>query len=185
MSKNKTQINETTEVKNKTHYEKRTLNFADWVRFMALIRSSELTLPAMLCLSIVNDNASARYPMVFPGEVECVYRSIVARRQNDIWNDVMDAYPEDVRGWTYSTIRHHLSKLADAGFLNKEREGRYVAYGMSEKGVRLLVKLFGEEADKSPKKKRTKKNVSSNGVNESSVDLAAAVATSDTSKVTS
>lgn len=141
----------------KRTYPERELTASDMVRIMTVLQSSELTLSAMLTMVIVNENASARFPMVYAGEVECVYRSIVANKDH-VLNTVVAALPEGVNGWSYSAISRHLRILAKKGFLNRQRDGRYVGYGMSDKGVELLVKLFGSQMELSPKKKKPAKS---------------------------
>ncbi|AQT27948.1 transcriptional regulator [Vibrio phage pVa-21] len=140
----------------KRSYPERELTVSDMVRIMATLRSSELTLPAMLTMTIVNENASARFPMVYAGEIECVYRSIIANKEH-ILNTVIAALPEDTNDWSYSAISRHLRVLAKKGFLNRQRDGRYVGYGMTDQGVELLVKLFGPQMELSPKKNKAKK----------------------------
>lgn len=141
----------------KRTYPERELTVSDMVRIMSVLQSSELTLPAMLTMTIVNENASARFPMVYAGEIECVYCSIAANKDH-VLNTVISALPEDVNTWSYSAISRHLRILAKKGFLNRQRDGRYVGYGMNDKGVELLVKLFGPQMELSPKKKKSAKS---------------------------
>lgn len=132
---------------------RKSVTITDVVQLLGLIRSSELTLPAALCLSIVNENFSAKYPMVYPGEVECVYRSIIARpEKNSLFSALMENEDEQAEPWSYSAICRMLRVLHNRGYLNRQRDGRYVAYGMTEEGIKLLVSLFGEKMDKRPKK---------------------------------
>lgn len=136
--------------------ERKTVTITDSVGMLGLIRSSGLSLPAILALTIVNENFSAKYPMVYPGEVDCVYRSIIARPQgNGLFSALMSAKDtdEDARPWSYSAICRMLRVMHIKGYLSRQREGRYVAYGMTQEGIDFLVKLFGESMDKSAKKK--------------------------------
>lgn len=112
----------------------------DLVNVLSKVRATELSPQAVLVLSIVNDNSSARYPMLFIGEVEGVYRSVVAKGK--------DTYPEEVRSWSYNGIASMLRKLAKQGYLTREVDGRYVVYGISDKGVKLLGKVVGANVDK-------------------------------------
>lgn len=139
---------------------RKTVTITDVVQLLGLIRGSELTLPAVLCLSIVNENFSAKYPMVYPGEVECVYRSIIARpERNELFSTLLENDVDQAEPWSYSAICRMLRELTKKGFLNRQRDGRYVAYGMTEEGIQLLVSLFGEKMDKRPNRRTAVKTV--------------------------
>lgn len=140
--------------------DRKTVTITDNIGMLGLIRSSGLSLPAILALTIVNENFSAKYPMVYPGEVDCVYRSIIARpTSNGVFSALMSAKEDDdAKPWSYSAICRMLRVMHIKGFLSRQREGRYVAYGMTQKGIDFLVNLFGESMNKSTKKNKTIKS---------------------------
>tara|TARA_B100001057_G_scaffold463613_1_gene517803 strand:+ start:43165 stop:43587 length:423 start_codon:yes stop_codon:yes gene_type:complete len=109
---------------------------------LAQLRGASLSLPALVCLGIVNDNYSARYPTIYPGEVEGMYISFTSGQ-------------DDVKSWSYSAICRLLRNLAKQGYLNRHRDGRYVAYGITDRGVELLTAVLGKEMDFRKKKKVT------------------------------
>tara|TARA_A200000113_G_C8649373_1_gene285293 strand:- start:11 stop:424 length:414 start_codon:yes stop_codon:yes gene_type:complete len=96
------------------------------LEIMVKLRLSNLSLPAMLALSIVNSNHSGKYPLVYVGEVEGFFMSYYKRGGNR---------------WSYSAIARMLNKLVNLGYLDKERHGRFMAYGMTSKGIRLVRNL--------------------------------------------
>lgn len=110
---------------------------SDQLTLMVNIKSSGLTLPAITCMAIVNDNFSAKYPMIYTGEVHAHYL--------EISRDTMSTT------WSYTAIGRMLRILAKKEYLSRERHGQYVAYGMTKKGIDMLVRLGIIEA---PAKKK-------------------------------
>lgn len=102
------------------------------LEIMVKLRLSNLSLPALLTLSIVNSNHSGKYPLVYVGEVEGFF---------------MSYYKSGNSRWSYSAIAQMLNKLVKQGYLDKERHGRFMAYGMTRKGI-ALVKRIGLDLTK-------------------------------------
>ncbi len=96
------------------------------LEIMIQLRLSNLSLPAMVVLGIVDSNHHGKYPLVYVGEVEGLF---------------MSYYKTGKRGWSYSAIAQMLNKLVKQGYLSKERHGRYMAYGMTRKGLSTVKRL--------------------------------------------
>lgn len=101
----------------------------DLATVLSKVRASAISPQAFSLLAIVDSSTNPRNPELFIGEVECFYRTTVARNRSK--------YPKGVRGWTYNSIATMLRKLAAQGYLDKTR-GRYVSYSVSKKGAKLL-----------------------------------------------
>lgn len=102
----------------------------DLATVLSKVRASSISPQAFSLLAIVDANTNSRNPELYIGEVECFYRTTVARNKAK--------YPKGVRGWTYNSIASMLRKLAAQGYLEKTR-GRYVSYSVSKKGCALLT----------------------------------------------
>jgi len=96
------------------------------LEIMVKLRLSDLSLPAVLALAIVNSNHHGKYPLVYVGEVEGFFMSYYKNGNNP---------------WGYSAIAQMLNKLVKKDLLAKERHGRYMAYGMTREGIRFLRDL--------------------------------------------
>lgn len=111
----------------------------DKIQQLTTVKVGGFSLETTLALLIVNENASARYPMLYVGEVEAVFQSAMKKQGKG--------------HWTYGAISAILRNLWKKGMLNREKDGRYVMYGMSDAGIKLLVAMYGNEMDKRPKKR--------------------------------
>lgn len=111
----------------------------DQIQQLTTVKVGGFSLETTLALLIVNENASARYPMLYVGEVEAVFAS--AMRVNGKGH------------WSYGAISGILRNLWKKKLLTKEKDGRYVMYGISNAGRKLLVAMYGDVMDKRPKKK--------------------------------
>lgn len=96
------------------------------VEVLIKLRLSNLSLPAMVALAIVDSNHHGKYPMVYVGEVEGFF---------------MSYFRSGNKRWGYSAIAQMLNKLTKQGYLNKERHGRHMAYGMTRKGIAMVQKI--------------------------------------------